>query len=148
LQFLSTNPKAIHLLEQNPEKIDWCQLSLNVNAISLLEQNPDKIHWEHLSRNPNAIALLEQNVDKIDWFLLSFNPKAIHLIKDNLYDKIIYRCSWKNTHVSCYLFANPSIFEPDYQEMSKDRMKIIYQELMKRALHPSRMLQWIHDEEE
>jgi hypothetical protein len=46
------------------------------------------------------------------------------------------------------LSKNPSIFQPDYQEMSKDRTKIIYQELMQRALHPSRVLQWIYEEEE
>jgi hypothetical protein len=46
------------------------------------------------------------------------------------------------------LCLKPGIFEPDYQEMSKDRTKIIYQELMTRALHPSRVLQWIHEENE
>ena len=40
---LSTNPNAIHLLEQNPDKIDWFWLSLNPNAIDLLEKNQDKI---------------------------------------------------------------------------------------------------------
>jgi hypothetical protein len=32
--------------------------------------------------------------------------------------------------------------------MSKERMKIIYQELMEKALHPSRVLQWINEENE
>jgi hypothetical protein len=32
--------------------------------------------------------------------------------------------------------------------MSKDRTKIIYQELMEKALHPSRVLQWIHEVDE
>jgi hypothetical protein len=32
--------------------------------------------------------------------------------------------------------------------MSKERMKIIYQELMEKALHPSRVLKWINEEEE
>ena len=49
---LSTNPNAIHLLEQNPHKIDWHYLCANPNAIHLLEQNPDKIIWELLSKNP------------------------------------------------------------------------------------------------
>jgi hypothetical protein len=55
-------------------------LSLNPNAIHLLEQNVDKINWNTLSENPNAIHLLEQNVDKIDWSALLSNPNAIHLI--------------------------------------------------------------------
>ena len=40
---LSCNPNAIHLLEQNQEKICWYNLSTNMNAIHLLEQNPDEI---------------------------------------------------------------------------------------------------------
>ena len=40
---LSENPAAIHILEQNPDKIDWYRLSGNPAAIHLLEQNPDKI---------------------------------------------------------------------------------------------------------
>lgn len=40
---LSRNSKAVHLLEQNLDKIDWGFLSMNRNAIHLLEQNLDKI---------------------------------------------------------------------------------------------------------
>jgi hypothetical protein len=50
---LSGNPNAIHLLEKNPEKIDWYVLSGNPNAIHLLEKNPEKIHWRWLSKNPS-----------------------------------------------------------------------------------------------
>jgi hypothetical protein len=39
--------------------IDWNWLSRNPNAIHLLEQNIDKINWFWLSENPNAIHLLE-----------------------------------------------------------------------------------------
>jgi len=35
--YLSANPNAIHLLEQNMDKIDWVFLSKNSNAIHLLE---------------------------------------------------------------------------------------------------------------
>jgi len=51
------NPNAIHLLEQNPDKIVWFYLSYNPNAIKLLEQNPDKIIWEKLSTNPSIFEL-------------------------------------------------------------------------------------------
>jgi len=37
----------------NPN-VDWCYLSGNSNAIHLLEQNLDKIDWTALSGNPNA----------------------------------------------------------------------------------------------
>ena len=53
--YLSSNPNAINLLEQNQDKINWDNLSLNLNAIELLEKNQDKINWEYLSENPNAI---------------------------------------------------------------------------------------------
>jgi len=72
---LSRNPNAIHLLEQNLDKIEWHYLSSNPNAIHLLEQNIDKIYWKFLSLNlnPKAPHLLEQNIDKIDWHNLSYN---------------------------------------------------------------------------
>ena len=61
----NSNPNAMHLLEQNQDKINWKILSENPNAIHLLEQNQDKINWKILSENPNAMHLLEQNQDKI-----------------------------------------------------------------------------------
>ena len=42
--------------------ISWYWLSRNPNAIDLIEQNLDKIDWDGLSRNPNAIHILEQNL--------------------------------------------------------------------------------------
>jgi hypothetical protein len=41
---LSGNIKAINLLEEYPEKINWDLLSFNPNAIKILEKNPDKIN--------------------------------------------------------------------------------------------------------
>ena len=79
--FLSQNPNAIYLLEQNKDKINWHNLSENPNAIHLLEQNKDKINWENLSSNPNAIHLLEQNKDKINWDYLSENPNIFEIDK-------------------------------------------------------------------
>jgi hydroxymethylpyrimidine pyrophosphatase-like HAD family hydrolase len=81
---LSKNPNAIHLLEQNMDKIDWYNLSKNPNAIYLLEQNIDKIYWTYLSENPNAIHLLEQNIDKINWIYLSLNPNIFEIDKKQL----------------------------------------------------------------
>ncbi len=47
-------------------KIDWYWLSGNSNpkAIELLKENPDNIDWENLSENPAAIELLKDNKDK------------------------------------------------------------------------------------
>jgi len=77
---LSQNPNAIHLLEQNIDKIEWLYLSRNPNTIHLFEQNIDKIDWQNLSSNPKAIHILEQNIDKIDWFWLSRNPNPKQFI--------------------------------------------------------------------
>jgi hypothetical protein len=37
---------------------------MNLNAIYLLEKNPDRIDWYELSSNPSAIHLLENNPEK------------------------------------------------------------------------------------
>ena len=125
------NPNAIHILEQNTEKIFWHSLSKNPNAIQLLEKNMDKIDWWWLSSNPNAIRLLEQNLDKIEWEALLENPNAIHLLQQNP-NKI----SWGP------LSENPSIFELDYNAL-EERCSIYKWELMEIALHPSRIERYI-----
>ena len=76
--------KFLYLLEKGKENFyRWIDISRNPNAIHLLEQNQDKICWDTLSRNPNAIHLLEQNLDKIDWSQLSKNPNGIPLLEKN-----------------------------------------------------------------
>jgi hypothetical protein len=81
---LSSNTGAIHLLEQNLDKVDWWQLSANPAAIHIIEQNLDKVHVPTLCGNPNAVDLLEQNLDT--WKLSAEdlsrnpNPKALDLL--------------------------------------------------------------------
>jgi hypothetical protein len=65
---------AIHLLEANPNKINWGMLSSNPAAIHLLEKFPDKINWNKLCENPAAIHLLEHNQDKFYWCEIFRNP--------------------------------------------------------------------------
>lgn len=69
-----------------PEKINWHYLSSNPAAIRLLEENPDKIHWWWLSKNPAAVHLLKQNPDKIDLGMLSQNPNIMEIICELDYD--------------------------------------------------------------
>jgi hypothetical protein len=76
---LSTNPAAIHLLEEHPYKIDWYSLSRNPAAIHLLEANLDKIYWPGLSMNPAAIHLLEANLDKILVWVIQESGDIYHL---------------------------------------------------------------------
>ena len=54
------NPAALHIIEQNLDKIDWYFLSCIPVAIHILEKNQDKINWENLSENP-AIFVLDTN---------------------------------------------------------------------------------------
>lgn len=104
---LSENPNAIHLLEANPEKINWYYLSLNPNAIHLLEENVDKIKWKHLSRNtnPNAIKLIEANPQyfwALDWSELSCNKNAVKFIEKH-YKEYSSRINW------AYITITPKI---------------------------------------
>ena len=85
--FFGDNPKAIHILEKNLDKVSWWELSLNPAAIHLLEQNLDKVSWWELSYNPAAIHILEKNLDKVNWGRLSANPAAVHILEQNL-DKV------------------------------------------------------------
>ena len=39
---LSSNPKAIELLIENPKKIDWCILSINHSIITLMITKNDR----------------------------------------------------------------------------------------------------------
>jgi hypothetical protein len=50
---LSSNKNAIKILENNLDKVDWCNLSSNKNAIKLIENNLDKVNWCNLSGNPS-----------------------------------------------------------------------------------------------
>ena len=103
---MSRNPSAIHLLEKNPDKIDWSQLSNNTSegAMQLLEKNQNKINWEMMSQNSSkcAIQFLENNQDKINWLYLS-----------------------QNTHIFTY----------DYQNMKLNCL-IFKENLMKNRFHP------------
>ena len=126
------SPDAIELLKENPGKIRWDILSLNPAAIQLLEENPTFINMHHLSANPAAIHLIEQRMDKIDWIQLSKNPNAIHILEQNK-DKI----DWYS------LSQNPAIFEPDFKQLAFKRTTILREELMKKAIHPSKIQYWL-----
>jgi hypothetical protein len=100
--WLSTNPNAMHLFENNPDKIDWEPLSLNPNAMHLLER---KIVWDWLSRNPNAMHLLKQiNPYEIDWSRLSRNPNIMEIICDLDYDAMKQTMQPLAEELTAYVF--------------------------------------------
>ncbi len=87
---LNENPRSIHLLEQNKDKLCLRHLMHNINAIFIIEENLDKMNswcWNLLSSNENAVDLLEQNLDNVNWWEISENPNAIKIIEENL-DKV------------------------------------------------------------
>ena len=69
--------------------------------------------------------------DKINLDNLSYNPNAFSILKKNL-DKI----NWRN------LSGNPSIFELNYDYL-KERCNLYKEELIQKALHPSRIQKYL-----
>jgi hypothetical protein len=83
---LSNNPSAIHILEKYPDKICWRSLCYNKNGLPILKNNIDKLnkeHWMILSKKPYAIPLLEMYPNKIDWAALCMNPGSKNLLLKN-----------------------------------------------------------------
>jgi len=120
---LSANPKAVHLLNANPDRINWFKASQNP-LICLLDVLGKDLDWYSLSANPGALHLLEANPDKINWEALSFNQAAIHILEANQ-DKIDWRI----------LSENYEIFEYDYESMTRP----FFEELMANRFHPNNL---------
>lgn len=121
---LSGNPKAVSLLYQFPEYIDWDLLSSNFEAIDLIEKNLDKINWNTLSKNPNAIKILEKNQDKINWYYLSINPNAIDLLKKNP-DKINWYYLSKNPNAIELLEKNIHMIDWNFLSENPNAIKLL-----------------------
>ena len=86
---LSANPEAIWIVEKNPHKINFLELTRNNNAGKLLIKHVNLLlkevekndNWTEcgLSKNPCALPLLQAYPELIDWEYLAWNtnPKAI-----------------------------------------------------------------------
>jgi hypothetical protein len=94
------------------------------NAWVKISNNP--VHWKHVNYLDYVCEKTQQI--KIDWTNLSHNPQAISFIDQPL-DKI----NWGDSLIDCVQDST----------RASVRNKIIYQELMQKALHPSRVLKWI-----
>jgi len=162
----NTNPEAISIIEQNLDKIDYYILSSNPSAISILSQNLDKIHVEQFSMNPNAMDILINHPNLIDDYnfvmLYSYdisclekiiknnqlhqlhyliqNPNSFPLIEKMLKQGLIPEKIISSIHKTLVLNSSlESLFDLDYQEMSKVRSNLLYDELIRKAFHPSRV---------
>lgn len=149
----NTNPIAIQILKENIDKIYWEYLSENPSAIEILTEHQDKIFFRTLAKNPNAMELIKKYMDKIEIVYLSYNtnPEALHIVEQQLHTlknwaplsmnpaaiKILEK--HKNKIDWYWLSQNPGIFEYNYLKMAKERMHILREELMMKALHPSRI---------
>jgi hypothetical protein len=103
-EYLSENPNAIPLLQNNLHKVDWYFLSSNQNAMYLLEDNLEEADWYYISQNPNTISLLENNLDKVNWGFLSGNPNAIHLCFTYDYSRMKTQMQPFAQELACYVF--------------------------------------------
>ena len=84
------NPESISILEQNPEKINWYELSKNSSAIALLAQYPEKINCDVLfNYNTNAMTLKQNyNIPIVDQGFLNFLEKKMSPEKFKKYKEL------------------------------------------------------------
>jgi hypothetical protein len=115
---MNTNTRAIMYLKNiDKQKYDWTSLSINSSAVDILMNNINKINMHALACNINIIAFkhfekyYENNMDKMIWNLEE-NDKAIGILEINK----------NNLHWDA-IFANPEIFELDYNEIKKEMWK-------------------------
>ena len=146
--YLSRNPNAIHILSQNLDKLDncLCLFSQNPNALNILVNNPHLIDEYAITLNPGAISYLETRFrENMRYFtLLGHNTNGFSLIENMLKqgmvpDRYIIEL-YKNLIMN---ESFDSIYDLDYQAMSKIRSKIIRNELEQRVFHPDRVKKWI-----
>lgn len=147
---LSGNPAAVHIFEK-PEHLnklfDWSYLCKNPNpkAIDIIVNNWDKIDWFAFSQNPSAIHIILQLLqEQKDYTVRSIKnikikKKINHEQNHNIYRSIYkyYDDFYKIDYLS--LSKNPAIFELDYQGL-KERCDIYRKELIEKTMHPSRMI--------
>ena len=152
---LSCNPNAIHIISQHLDKVSSYGLSWNPNAMDILMQHPELIDNGSIIYNPSAMPYIETlmarrlNFDPefqdFSTRHLTYNPNCVPLIEKMLAANMLteedIRCIKE-----CLLEtdeAAAAVYELDYKAMSKVRSKLLYIELMEKALHPSRVGKWL-----
>jgi hypothetical protein len=166
----NTNPRAISIIEQNLDEINIEALSANPDAIHIISQHLDKVSPHYLSKNPKAMDILMEHPELIEFDSLLVNPAAISYLETqlerfNIYDlirllenpncvplfEIMVSIGMLNANIipediidelSHRLCHNKSLYDLDYQAMSKIRSKIICNELEQKAFHPDNVEEW------
>ena len=91
----------------------------------------------HIVKKLLEISVTVPSCNAIHIYYLSQNPNAIHLLEKNP-EKIHW--GWFS--------KNPSIFEEDYQTLSKERTEVLREELVMKTWHPKRFMSWCLDTDE
>ena len=83
----------MHIIENNLHKIhDWKTFSKNPKAMHILEKNLDKVNWKTFSENEAAINIILKNMDKVCYKGLSKNPAIFEYDYQGLKERCdIYR---------------------------------------------------------
>lgn len=141
LSSLAKNPNAVHLIEQNIDKLNenyqkggdaWRLMSRYGHLIHILEQNLDKIHWRDFSSmNSQALRVFEKYPDKINWMDLSQNKYAIPLLEKNL-DKVYWSFLSYNENAVHILEKNLDKINWDGLSQNKNALHILEQNLDKK----------------
>jgi hypothetical protein len=115
------NPRAFRLLE--PKLKEW----LNMGNLD------DEIGWDSLSMSPYALPLLEKYPENIDWEMLDVNPNpGVSRLLEKYPKKVKLGDFAGSSH----------IFELDLDAL-KEHCAIFKEELIQRAMHPSRIHRWL-----
>ena len=136
--YLNSNSDAfqllLELLLENSKEIDVDILSSNTCplAIKYLEEHLDGADWRALSRNAAAMHILQKNPKKIVWSEYSKNPAAIHDLEKNTIKVYIKD-----------ILSNPSVLDIDYKKMAEVRTRVIFEDLMKKSLHPTKIQKYV-----
>jgi hypothetical protein len=159
---LSLNPNAIHILETNLDKVNWINITHNPNAVDIINnylnylKSLESLNDEEtnnyydimsaVSINPKLINLIKQLMPGINYKYLAMNEKGLDVLQDymiendNFYNKVLpTSVRAPNWSILRELPCNSSLFDLDYIKMSKKRDKLIYYEIIEKALHPDRV---------
>jgi hypothetical protein len=129
IHYLSLNPAAMFILENNQDFIHWKWLCKHQEAIHLIEQNLDKLDtkcWEEsLTKNksPRAIQLIEQNLDRLtgnSWYYLSRNESAFDMMVEHHFDNIEWCGLSRNKNPKAINLLEKNLDKIDWEELSKN----------------------------
>jgi hypothetical protein len=121
--WMASNPadKAIDILFQYPEEIDWYRFSMNPSprAIQYLRDHPDRINWDSIFANPS--------------------DEVVPLLREYIRKNELSPIQWQNLCM-CHAQHFPEMFiRLDYPKM-RERWRPLKEELETVVLHPDYLL--------